>query len=129
MHQHTKIGEELLARVPLLQGEGIRVVRSHHERWDGSGYPDRLSGRDIPLGARIFAVADSLDAMTDRRPYRRPLRWEAAIARIRNSAGTQFDPDVVDGLVACEPDLLEIRNRFADEAELELTTLLSAPAE
>jgi ribonuclease P protein subunit RPR2 len=129
MHQHTTIGEELLARVPLLQGEGIRVVRSHHERWDGTGYPDRLSGRDIPLGARIFSVADSLDAMTDRRPYRRPLRWEAAIARIRKSAGTQFDPDVVDGLVACEPELLEIRHRFAEESDVEVTTLLSAPTD
>jgi putative two-component system response regulator len=114
LHQHTIIGEQLLADVPLLGGEGLRVVRSHHERWDGSGYPDGLKGRDIPLGARIFAVADALDAMTDRRPYRRPLRWEAALARIRKGAGTQFDPDVVDGLVACEPDLVEIRNRFTD---------------
>jgi putative two-component system response regulator len=52
--------------------------------------------------------------MTDRRPYRRPLRWEAALARIRKEAGAQFDPDVVDGLLACEPDLVEIRNRFVD---------------
>ena len=114
LHQHTVIGDELVRHVPLLAGEGIRVVRSHHERWDGSGYPDGLAGLDIPLGARIFSVADALDAMTDRRPYRRPLRWEAAIARIRKGAGTQFDPDVVDGLIACEPDLIEIRNRFAE---------------
>ena len=117
LHQHTVIGDELLRHVPLLEGEGIRVVRSHHERWDGSGYPDGLAGLDIPLGARIFSVADALDAMTDRRPYRRPLRWEAAIARIRKGAGTQFDPDVVDGLVACEPDLVEIRARFAESGE------------
>jgi response regulator RpfG family c-di-GMP phosphodiesterase len=127
LHQHTTIGEQLLARVPLLNGEGIRVVRSHHERWDGTGYPDGLRCRDIPLGARIFSVADALDAMTDRRPYRRPLRWEAAVARIRKAAGTQFDPDVVDGLIACEPDLLEIRSRFAelpDEHGPEVTALL-----
>jgi putative two-component system response regulator len=117
LHQHTVIGEQVLADVPLLGGEGLRVVRSHHERWDGSGYPDGLAGRDIPLGARIFAVADALDAMTDRRPYRRPLRWEAALARIRKDAGTQFDADVVDGLVACEPDLVDIRNRFVDTGE------------
>ncbi len=117
LHQHTIIGEQLLQHVPLLGGEGLRVVRSHHERWDGSGYPDGLAGRDIPLGARIFAVADALDAMTDRRPYRRPLRWEAALARIRKDAGTQFDPDVVDGLVACEPDLVDIRNRFMESVE------------
>jgi putative two-component system response regulator len=114
LHQHTTIGEQLLSRVALLDGEGLRVVRSHHERWDGSGYPDGLRGDEIPIGARIFAVADALDAMTDRRPYRRPLRWEAAVARIRKSAGSQFDPDVVDGLIACEPDLVEIRARFAD---------------
>ncbi|HUK44609.1 MAG TPA: HD domain-containing phosphohydrolase [Gaiellaceae bacterium] len=114
LHEHTTIGERLLRRVPLLEGEGLRVVRSHHERWDGSGYPDKLKGPEIPLGARIFAVADALDAMTDRRPYRRPLRWEAAMARICKGAGSQFDPDVVDGLVACEPDLIEIRNRFLD---------------
>jgi response regulator RpfG family c-di-GMP phosphodiesterase len=117
LHQHTVIGEQLLADVPLLGGEGLRVVRSHHERWDGSGYPDRIARQDIPLGARIFAVADALDAMTDRRPYRRQLRWDAALARIRKDAGTQFDPDVVDGLVACEPDLVEIRNRFNDAVE------------
>jgi response regulator RpfG family c-di-GMP phosphodiesterase len=120
LQQHTVVGEQLLRTVPLLQGEGIRVVRSHHERWDGTGYPDGLSRTDIPLGARIFAVADALDAMTDRRPYRRPLRWEAALARIRKSSGTHFDPDVVDGLVACEPDLIEIRNRFADLAVAEV---------
>ena len=115
LKQHAAIGEQLLAQVPLLDGEGRRVVRSHHERWDGTGYPDGLAGEDIPLGARIFAVADALDAMTDRRGYRRQIRWDAALARIRNDAGTQFDPDVVDGLAACEPDLVEIRNRFVDE--------------
>ena len=114
LQQHATIGEQLLEHVPLLGGEGLRVVRSHHERWDGSGYPDGLVGRDIPLGARIFSVADALDAMTDRRPYRRPLRWEAALARIRKSSASQFDPDVVDGLVACEPDLIDIRNRYLE---------------
>ncbi|HEY4346225.1 MAG TPA: HD domain-containing phosphohydrolase [Gaiellaceae bacterium] len=117
LKQHTSIGEQLLQHVPLLAGDGLRVVRSHHERFDGSGYPDGLAGTDIPLGARIFAVADALDAMTDRRPYRRPLRWDAALARIRKSAGTQFDPDIVDGLVACEPDLIDIRRRFHVAAE------------
>ncbi len=115
LKQHAEIGEQLLAQVPLLDGEGRRVVRSHHERWDGTGYPDGLAGEDIPLGARIFAVTDALDAMTDRRGYRRQIRWDAAMARIRNDAGSQFDPDVVDGLVACEPDLIEIRNRFAED--------------
>ncbi len=115
LQQHTTIGEQLLEHVPLLGGEALKVVRSHHERWDGSGYPDGLVGHEIPLASRIFSVADALDAMTDRRPYRRPLRWEAALSRIRKSSGSQFDPDVVDGLVACEPDLIEIRNRFLEQ--------------
>src|SRR5262249_61774237 len=103
-----------------------------HERWDGPDCPDGLSGRATPLGARSFSVADALDAMTARRPCRRPLRWEAAIARIRKEAGRQFDPDVVDGLIACEPDLVEIRNRFAesvDEPGPEVTALLTAAAD
>ena len=72
MQEHAELGERLLAHVPLLNQEGARVIRSHHERWDGNGYPDRLSEESIPLGARIFAVVDSLDAMTDKRPYRAP---------------------------------------------------------
>ncbi len=122
LQQHTAIGEQLLEHVPLLGGEALRVVRSHHERWDGSGYPDGLVGGEIPLAARIFSVADALDAMTDRRPYRRPLRWEAALARIRNSSASQFDPDVVDGLIACEPDLIAIRNRFLEQDRAEAAT-------
>ena len=117
LQKHTTIGEHLLEQVPLLGGEALRVVRSHHERWDGSGYPDGLAGQEIPFAARIFSVADALDAMTDRRPYRRPLRWEAALSRIRKGSGSQFDPDVVDGLVACEPDLIEIRNRFLEREQ------------
>ena len=105
MQEHAELGERLLAHVPLLNQEGARVIRSHHERWDGSGYPDRLTEEGIPLGARIFAVVDSLDAMTDKRPYRVPVSWEAAVEEIRRCRGSQFDPDVVDGFEACEADL------------------------
>ncbi|MGZ4292377.1 MAG: HD-GYP domain-containing protein, partial [Gaiellaceae bacterium] len=98
VEKHTLIGHRLVGHIPFVQGRGIEVIRSHHERWDGLGYPDGLEGERIPAAARNFAVADALDAMTDRRPYRRPLRWEAAIARICKGAGSQFDPDVVDGL-------------------------------
>jgi len=105
MQEHAELGERLLAHVPLLNQEGARVIRSHHERWDGNGYPDRLAEESIPLGARIFAVVDSLDAMTDRRPYRTPVSWEVAAEEIRRCRGSQFDPDVVDGFEACEPDL------------------------
>jgi response regulator RpfG family c-di-GMP phosphodiesterase len=110
LEQHPILGEQILAALPLLQGEGLKVVRSHHERWDGTGYPDRLAGTDIPVGARIFAAVDALDAMTDLRPYRTPVGWEEAIEELRRNAGTQFDPDVIDGVVACEPDLHAIRH-------------------
>ena len=109
MQRHPVLGEQLLAGVPLLQGEGVRVIRCHHERWDGIGYPDRLAGLDIPAGARIFAAVDALDAMTDGRPYREAISWEDALAELERCAGRQFDPDVIQGLVACEPDLRSIR--------------------
>jgi ribonuclease P protein subunit RPR2 len=113
MQEHAELGERLLAHVPLLNQEGARVIRSHHERWDGNGYPDRLSEESIPLGARIFAVVDSLDAMTDQRPYRAPVSWDTAAEEIRRCRGSQFDPDVVDGFEACEPELYRLH-----EAEL-----------
>ena len=91
---HPVIGSEILRDVDFL-GEGKLVVRHHHERWDGSGYPDRLSGAEIPLAARVFAVADALDALTTDRPYRRAAGFEAAREEIRASAGSHFDPDVV----------------------------------
>ena len=105
---HTVLGEQILDRVPLLQGEGLRIIRSHHERWDGTGYPDRLIGGEIPAGARIFAVADTLDAMTTDRPYRKAGTWHAAVQEIVGESGQQFDPDVVDAFQSCEPQLRRI---------------------
>ena len=95
--QHPVIGSDILRDVEFL-GEGKLVVRHHHERWDGSGYPDRLAGEDIPLAARVFAVADALDALTSDRPYRRGTRFSRAREEIRAQAGSQFDPAVVDAL-------------------------------
>ncbi|MGH2948985.1 MAG: HD-GYP domain-containing protein [Solirubrobacteraceae bacterium] len=92
--QHPVIGSEILRDVDFL-GEGKLVVRYHHERWDGRGYPDRLSRDEIPLPARVFAVADALDALTTDRPYRRAAGFEFAREEIRSSAGTHFDPTVV----------------------------------
>jgi putative two-component system response regulator len=91
---HTILGEQMLGGVAYLQGAGLQVVRSHHERWDGRGYPDGLAGEDIPVGARIFAVADTLDAMTSDRPYRRALTHEQALEEVERCAGTQFDPEI-----------------------------------
>jgi response regulator RpfG family c-di-GMP phosphodiesterase len=95
LEMHPVLGEQMVGEAALLRGEGARVVRSHHERWDGRGYPDGLDRGDIPLGARIFSVADALDAMTSERPYRQAGRWEDAVAEIVREAGSQFDPEIV----------------------------------
>lgn len=96
MQTHTVIGARILGNVAALDGEGLHVVRSHHERWDGLGYPDGRAGYEVPLSARVFAVADTLDAMTSARPYRSALAWGDARAEIIAQSGKQFDPDVVD---------------------------------
>jgi len=113
MQTHTVLGEAMLSGVAFLQGEGLRIVRSHHERWDGRGYPDGLAKTDIALGARIFAVADSLDAMTSHRPYRRALSWESARTEILSQSGRQFDPEIVEAFQDVEPELREIRRELA----------------
>jgi ribonuclease P protein subunit RPR2 len=93
--RHPVIGAEILRDVTFL-GEAKLVVRHHHERWDGAGYPDGLVGDDIPLAARAFAVADTLDALTTDRPYRQATGWTEARRVIRAQAGRQFDPAVVE---------------------------------
>ena len=94
METHVTIGFQMLAPLPFL-GASLPAVRGHHERWDGTGYPDRLAGEDIHPHARIMAVADTYDAITSGRPYRVPLGAAEAARRIRDGAGTQFDPEVV----------------------------------
>src|SRR5436305_233674 len=96
METHTVLGEQMLGGVAFFQGEGLRVVRSHHERWDGYGYPDRTAGEDIPLSARVFAVADVLDALTTDRPYRPASPFSVARQMITEESGTHFDPPVVE---------------------------------
>jgi HD-GYP domain-containing protein (c-di-GMP phosphodiesterase class II) len=97
MRSHSAVGAQLLA--PLLDDAGIvAIVRSHHERWDGLGYPDGLAGPAIPLGARIVAVADAFQAMTEARPYRNAVTRTAAFDTIRAEAGHQFDPACVVAL-------------------------------
>ena len=113
MKTHTVLGEQMLGGVSYLQQEGIRVVRSHHERWDGRGYPDGLAGTEIPLAARIFAVADAFDAMTSDRPYRPAQEWDAAGREIVGEAKRQFDPNVVDAFRERQGRLREIHREFA----------------
>jgi diguanylate cyclase (GGDEF)-like protein len=115
MQMHTVLGEQMLGGVALLQGEGLRVVRSHHERWDGKGYPDGLAEATIPLSARIFAVADTLDAVMSERPYRAARSWDAARDEIERGSGSQFDPGVVAALGECEGELREIARAFTSE--------------
>ena len=113
MRTHTLLGEQLLRDVELLHGDGLKVVRGHHERWDGLGYPDGLAGREIPLAARVFTVADVLDAITSDRPYRAARSWDDAAAEILAGRGRQFDPDVVDAFRGQEQALLGIRRELA----------------
>ena len=94
MEQHPIVGWEILREIDFL-GEAKLVVRHHHERWDGTGYPDGLSGEEIPLAARVFAVADTLDALTTDRPYRPAAGWRDARDEIHRFSGLQFDPTVV----------------------------------
>jgi HD-GYP domain-containing protein (c-di-GMP phosphodiesterase class II) len=102
LSRHPQEGERLLSMLSPL-GSGIPAlcagVRSHHERWDGSGYPDRLAGHGIPLAARIAAVPDALSAMTERRSYQAALGLPEAVARVRHGAGRHFDPAVVEALL------------------------------
>lgn len=94
MRRHPEIGARILSGIPFLK-PAAEIVLSHQERWDGTGYPRGLAGHQIPIGARIFAVADALDAITSDRPYRRGRSYRDACGEISTHAGTQFDPEVV----------------------------------
>ncbi len=109
MRRHPEIGRRLIANIPFLKG-AVPIVYCHHERWDGTGYPQGLKGGAIPLGARIFSVVDAFDAMTFDRPYSRAISFDAAKAEIQRCAGSHFDPAVVASFLRV-PDavLAEIR--------------------
>jgi response regulator RpfG family c-di-GMP phosphodiesterase len=95
MRKHPQLGFNMISHIEFLEG-AAEVILAHHECWGGGGYPNGVSGEEIPLSARIFSVADALDAITSDRPYRRAQSFEEAIAEIVNKRGTQFDPAVVD---------------------------------
>jgi putative nucleotidyltransferase with HDIG domain len=112
MKRHPEHGARIISQIPFLE-DVSRIVRHHHERWDGKGYPDGIAGQAIPLGARIFAVADSFDAMTSDRPYRRALSVKDARVEVARCRGTQFDPEIVDAFVRVPVERL---GAIADDA-------------
>ena len=106
METHVRIGHELVRSIAFL-ADSAEIVLAHHERYDGTGYPQGLRGDEIPLSASIFAVADTLDAMTSDRPYRRARPYSAAREEIIRDSGRQFDPTVVKGFLAIPEEVLE----------------------
>jgi len=121
VERHTEIGARLVD--PLDIPAQVRAgIRHHHEWWDGTGYPDGLAGSEIPLAARIVAVADAFDAMSSDRPYRRALDRELILAELRQFAGSQFDPDLVKEFAAIlETGVCEVDPEFLAEAVTEAT--------
>lgn len=118
MRKHCEIGARILGEDSGHGSEPLALAAvcalSHHERWDGTGYPRRLAGEDIPLIGRIAAVADVFDALTSRRPYKEPWPIGRAAAEIQNGSGTQFDPDVVRAFARALPEVLEVRERYRE---------------
>ena len=100
MKRHVTLGQRILAEIPYLNGTASRIAAAHHERWDGTGYPNGLRGVEIPLAARIFSIIDAFDAMTTDRPYRDALPVEHALEEIEHQAGTQFDPRLATIFIA-----------------------------
>ncbi|MDQ6774815.1 MAG: HD domain-containing protein [Actinomycetota bacterium] len=106
MARHPIIGADIVRDIDFLSNAS-KIVRSHHERWDGSGYPDGLAGEEIPLAARVFAVADVLDALTSDRPYRPASPFAVAREMIVQGSGSQFDPQVVEAFIKIPDEAFE----------------------
>lgn len=124
IEQHSSIGYDMLRHNPLL-ADAAGIVLSHHERFDGSGYPQGLSGEDIPLGARICAVSDAFDALTSIRPYRAPMGFDEAWDYIDAERGRHFDPAIVEFFTALSPAQWQAVRR-ASSAGTALTSLIQA---
>jgi putative two-component system response regulator len=120
MKQHTVIGAKIL------QGSDAEFIRlgetialSHHEKWDGSGYPNSLKGIEIPITGRITAIADVFDALTSKRPYKEPFSVEKSLAIIREGRGSHFDPDVADAFFAIQDEILTIKKQYDDDNQFD----------
>lgn len=118
MRRHTLIGARILGDHP---SGLLRLARSiamcHHEKWDGSGYPNGLAGEAIPLEARIVAIADVFDALTSERPYKKAWSVDDAVGLISKESGKHFDPAVVSAFMSCLPEILAVRERWADSTD------------
>lgn len=118
MRKHPEIGHRIISHIGYLSN-AADIILHHHEHFDGTGYPARLKGEDISINARVFAVADTLDALTVRRPYREPVPFDQAGQVIRNESGSIFDPRAVQAFFTAERDLREIIGKIVfDEASL-----------
>ncbi len=124
MKSHTVIGATTIAAVAdrypwaAFLRTAHDIARSHHERWDGSGYPDGLEGREIPVAARIMSVADVYDALTSKRVYKQAREHEVSVSIISEGSGTQFDPVIVDAFLSLEERFREIRETFSDSTRI-----------
>ncbi len=126
MHTHVRIGYELVCRIAFLT-PAAQIVLTHHERWDGTGYPQGLRGKEIPVGARIFAIADALDAITSDRPYRAAASIEAARDEVERESGHQFDPELVQVFLQIpEAFWRKIRREATERPQLALAGLAEA---
>jgi len=122
MRKHPEAGYRIVKRIGFLKG-AAEIVYAHHEQFDGSGYPRGIKNENIPLGARMFMVADVYDALTSERPYRSPMTYEEAVTEIKKLRGTHFDPVVVDTFMAIAPEQLQmIAKRYLDATPAESLT-------
>ncbi len=118
MKEHAAIGGRILAGAAAgFIGLAEVIARTHHEKWDGSGYPKGLKGKEIPLAGRIVAIGDVFDALTSKRPYKAAFSLEKSYGIIREGRGSHFDPDVVDAFFAVEDEVLAIKAKYKDEQE------------
>jgi len=125
MKKHTVIGAEILrgSEAEFIQLAEI-IALTHHEKWDGSGYPRGLRGSKIPLIGRIVAIADVFDALTSKRPYKKPFSTEESLEIIRGGRGSHFEPKVVDAFFAVEDEILSIKEKYKDEQESQLMRMV-----
>ena len=118
MKKHTTIGSKILrGSTSGFVQLGAAIAQTHHEKWDGSGYPEGLKGKAIPLVGRISAIADVFDALTSKRPYKEAFSHEKSFSLMREGRGTHFDPSLLDAFFDVKDEILRIKDCYADELE------------